>query len=194
MKTFFTFIFLCLTTSLFTQDRQIPDQSPSQNQNQGFNLFDKNKTQVGGFMWGGVSNGVFNLWAQGRYGRFIAKQFSVGLEAQGQLASNFNSIITGPYARYFMLKKTISPVVEINYNYLRQNNRIGLSDFTNYGTFLMGQVGVFYMPNLGGLGAEFLLNYNLLYNIKQKDNISGDIYEVNNPNQIGVSYRITYLF
>jgi len=191
----YTLLLSTCTLVLLGQERELPTTNTSpEATNNGFTLFDKNKTQVGGFIGGGFSNGFWDLWAQGRYGRFITDRWSTGVDGIGRIGNQFSSITAGPYTRYFILKNNISPIVEVTYNYLNESNSRGFSKVTSYGTFMQGLIGLSWIGFGQNIGAEFLLNYNLLYNLKQKNSVSGTVVDLPDPRKIGFTYRINYFF
>ncbi len=181
------------------QDREVSqgpqNTSTQQNQNNnGFNLFDKQKSQVGFGMGGGGTNGFWEIWAQGRYGRFFLDKWNTGVDARLTIGNAFSSFIGGPYTRFYFMKKQFSPVIELNYNFISQKNTRQNQNLKTSGTFAQGLVGLSYLGLGGGFGGEILLNYNLFYDITQKDNNTGQEYNLTNPRTFGFTYRLNYFF
>ena len=148
---------------------------------------DKGQNYIG--LWGIVQHHnyfYFDRWSYSssvRYGRYVFDKFAVGanINFYGYIDNQLSEIMEFvPFARYYILNKKISPVVEFHYNYaLRFPNKHFDSNKGFKSKFNLGGGITVNKVLWNRLGVELLIYYghtNYLHSDYEQWSIDGLLY------------------
>ena len=128
---------------------------------------DKGQNYIGYIGWISHSKNFYSdywsYYSSVRYGRFVFNKFAIGANAnfQGYSRSDFsNTLGLVPFARYYILNRKISPVLEVHYNHeIRFPYEYSDKTSSYYNKFNLGAGITFNRILLNRFGAELVIFY-----------------------------------
>jgi len=162
-----------------------------------FRYFDKGKN-LGGLGFSAEWQDLFVNSANLRYGRFCTNKLNAGVQAGiGNNAGFSKTLMGGPFVRYYLLKKRLSPFAEAGYAFGIQGYRLGAAGTEKTEWNARTQVvffggGVAYTGILNRFGVELYSGYLRKY-FRFMGNPTFAAYELAG-NKFSCGLRANYFF